>query len=186
MKKWIYVAECLYRKCAGGKIYIRIQQSGKRVMRSTKTDKPVRAGTILKRMRDEAWAEKYNAVLPGPQVRERMLTVKLLIADYVQAGHPTKKMRTKDPDTIRREINLLKPMLEWWGGQEPERDNSRRLRRVSAVAQFRRLCLALHDPRTSAEARYRRRRPERGYGTGLPVQCLQSGSPTDQDQSEPR
>ena len=48
-----------------------------------------------------------------------MLTVKLLIADYVQAGHPTKKMRTKDPDTIRREINLLKPVLEWWGDKNP-------------------------------------------------------------------
>lgn len=45
--------------------------------------------------------------------------MKQLIADYVRAGHPTKKMGRKAPDTVVRETNLLKPALEWWGNKNP-------------------------------------------------------------------
>jgi integrase len=119
MNTWIYVSECLYRKCEGGTIYFRVRQNGNRRLRSTKTNDPVRAKKVLKRWRDEQWAKSYGAVLPGPQVQERMLTMKQMIADYISAGYPTKKMRKKAPSTVIRETYFLKPLLEWWGEKNP-------------------------------------------------------------------
>jgi len=117
--KWIYVSECLYRKCAGGTIYIRTQHNCQRTLRSTETADPIRAKKVLDRLRAEQWTENYGVVLPGLQVQERKISVKQLIADYVTAGHPTKKMQKKVPGTVRQETNLLKPVLEWWGDKNP-------------------------------------------------------------------
>jgi len=117
--KWIYVAECLYRKCAGGTIYLRAQRNGKRALRSTKTKDPVQAKKFLQRWRHEEWTGRYGGILPGLQVQERLLTVRDLIDDYVQAGHPTKKMARKASDTIKKEVKLLQPLTEWWGPKNP-------------------------------------------------------------------
>lgn len=125
MTKWIYVAECLYRKCEGGTIYIRVSKrvSGKRfrIMRSTETSNPIKAGQFLKRWRDERWAEKYEVVLPGPQVREKMLTINDLLNEYVAAGYPSRGRigRTKSPSAVEREQRFLKPVTHWWGNKNP-------------------------------------------------------------------
>ncbi len=117
--KWIYVSECLYRKCEGGTIYIRMYHDGERVVRSTRTNDPVKAKKVRKRLQDELWAKRYGTILPGPQVQDRFLTINTLIKDYVRAGFPTKKMRTKEANTVERERNLLRPVLKWWGSKNP-------------------------------------------------------------------
>jgi len=116
---WIPVAECLYRKCAGGTIYVRIYHDGKRVVRSTKTNEPVKAKKVRQRLQDELWAGRYGTILPGLQVKDRLLSVETLIKDYECAGYPTKKMRAKEPGTVIRERRLLKPILRWWGDKNP-------------------------------------------------------------------
>jgi len=98
---------------------MRTQHNHKRTMLSTKTADPIRAKRFLDRLRAEQWTKDYGAVLPGLQVQERKVTVKQLIADYVAAGHPTKKMQKKAPGTVEREINLLKPVLQWWADKNP-------------------------------------------------------------------
>ncbi|MCG3147980.1 MAG: hypothetical protein PCFJNLEI_01421 [Verrucomicrobiae bacterium] len=123
--KWIYVAECLYRKCEGGMIYIRVSKriegKRKRIMRSTKTKNPVKAERFLKRWQDEQWADKYEVVLPGSQVREKTQTISSLLNQYIAAGHPSRGRtgRTKSPNTVEREKRFLKPIIQWWGDKNP-------------------------------------------------------------------
>ena len=94
--RWIYVTECLYRKCDGGTIYIRIAGAdGRPVMRSTHEKKPVKAKAFLERWRDEKKAQRYGTILPGPSVQDKMLTVNDLIDDYVKAGYPKRTMQPK-------------------------------------------------------------------------------------------
>ena len=92
-----------------------------RVMRSTETNNPVKAAQFLKRWRDEQWAEKYETILPGPQVREKMLTINDLLNEYVAAGHPSRGRigRNKSPSAVEREKRFLKPVVQWWGDKNP-------------------------------------------------------------------
>jgi hypothetical protein len=117
--EWIYVSECLYRKCKDGTIYIRTQINGKRTLRSTQTTKPTKAKRVPQRLRDETWFERYGETLFGPQVRSRKLTVKVTIASYVKVGFPTKKMRKKAPETIKKEVSLIRSVELWWGNPHP-------------------------------------------------------------------
>ena len=117
--KRIYVSDGLYRKVEGGTIFIRIQHNQKRIIRSTETADPVRAKKVLDRLKAEQWQKNYGGILPGLQVQERKIAIKQLIADYIAAGHPTKKMQKKAPNTVQREFNLLKPVLRWWGDKNP-------------------------------------------------------------------
>jgi integrase len=123
--KWIYVAECLYRKCEGGTIYIRVSKrvcgKRKRIMRSTETANPTKAKLFLQRWRDEGWSEKYEVVLPGPQLHEKMLTISDLLNEYVAAGHPARGRvgRTKSVGTVKREQRFLEPIGQWWGNKNP-------------------------------------------------------------------
>ena len=132
--EWIYVSECLYRKCKDGTIYIRTQINGKRTLRSTQTTKPTKAKRVPQRLRDETWFERYGETLFGPQVRSRKLTVKVTIASAHTVGgrsrgscfcrvsiivFPTKKMRKKAPETIKKEVSLIRSVELWWGNKNP-------------------------------------------------------------------
>jgi integrase len=122
--KWQRVGECLYRRREGCIIHIRVNGrkadgTPTKVMRSTETDNVVKAKEWLQRWRDEERVSKYGGTLPGAQLHDKMVTVGDLIDDYVSAGHPSKKMKTKPAETIARELRFLNPIRQWWAKRNP-------------------------------------------------------------------
>lgn len=88
-------------------------------MRSTETTNPTKARQFLQRWKDEERAKKYGQTLPGPSIQEKCLLIGTLIDEYVNAEHPTKKMKRKAPATIDKEKSYLRPLRDFFGSRNP-------------------------------------------------------------------
>jgi integrase len=110
------LGECLYWK--GGAIYARVRVNGKPTWRSTGTDNPAEARKWLKKWRSEEWMDENGFEAKGVVLHRARVTVSELIEAYIEAGMPTRKMRTKRPATITNEKACLKVIRAYFGGMQ--------------------------------------------------------------------
>ena len=99
----------------GGKIVARVRVNGKPTWRSTGTDNPAEARKWLAKWKSEEWMEHHGIEAKGIVLHRKRVTVAELIAAYVEAGFPTRKMRAKRPATIRCEKACLRPLRAFFG-----------------------------------------------------------------------
>jgi integrase len=107
------LGDSLYWK--GGTIMARVRVNGKRTWRGTGTDNPAEARKWLKKWKSEEWMEHHGIEAKGIVLHRKRVTVGELIAAYVEAGFPTRKMRAKRPATIRCEKACLCPLRAFFG-----------------------------------------------------------------------
>lgn len=102
----------------GGVIVARVRANGKRTWRSTGTDNPAEARKWLKKWKSEAWMEANGIEATGVVLHRQRVTVDELIAAYVAAGMPTRKMRPKRPATIKGEEGCLRPLRMYFAAKQ--------------------------------------------------------------------
>jgi len=111
--KFERLGESLYRK--GGKIYARLRLNGKPTWRSTGTNDPREARKWLQKWRNDGWLLKNGIEPKGVVLQRQRVLVNEIVAAYLEAGCPTRKMRPKSPYTVRNEKYFLKPVLAYFG-----------------------------------------------------------------------
>lgn len=109
------LGECLYRK--GNTIYVRVRVNGKLTWRSTGTNEPRDARKWLKKWQNDGWLLKNGIEPKGVVLQRQRVTVREVVAAYLKAGCPTRKMRSKSPFTVRNEKYFLNPVLAYFGNQ---------------------------------------------------------------------
>jgi len=107
------IAAGLYRR--NGLIYARVREDGKRSWRGTGTDNIVTARKLLKKWREEQVLKVHGIETQEAALNRNRLTVAKILADYVKAGCPTKKMQPKSPATVRNETMSLNPVRRHFG-----------------------------------------------------------------------
>ncbi|HLX95942.1 MAG TPA: tyrosine-type recombinase/integrase [Verrucomicrobiae bacterium] len=107
------IGESIYRK--GGTIYARVRINGRLTWRSTETNEPAKARKWLAKWRNEEWTVKNGFELQGVALHRQRVTVRELVAEYLAAGCPTRKMRSKSPATVRNEQFFLNPVRAYFG-----------------------------------------------------------------------
>ena len=107
------LGDCLYRK--GGRIYARVRVNGKLTWRSTGTNEPREARAWLRKWENDGWLLKNGIEPKGVVLQRQRMTVQEIVDAYLKAGHPTRKMRSKSPRTIRNEKYCLHPVLAYFG-----------------------------------------------------------------------
>jgi len=110
------LGECLYWK--GGSIVAHIRVNGKRTWRSTGTDNPAEARAWLKKWKSEEWMERHGIEAKGVVLHRQRVTVGELMDAYINAGMPTRKMRSKRPATIKNELACLKPLRMYFENKQ--------------------------------------------------------------------
>ena len=103
----------LYRR--GGMIFARVTVDGKRTFRSTGTNDPTAARTVLKEWRKQPVLREHGIEPKVAALERRHLTVGEVLDAYVVAGCPTRKMRLKSARTVVGELSFLKPIREFFG-----------------------------------------------------------------------
>jgi integrase len=107
------IAAGLYRR--NELIYARVREDGKRSWRGTGTDNIVTARKLLKKWREEQVLKVHGIETQEAALNRNRLTVAKILADYVKAGCPTKKMQAKSPSTVRNETMSLNPVRRHFG-----------------------------------------------------------------------
>jgi integrase len=107
------VAEALYRR--GDTIYARIRVDGRRTWRSIGTTNLAIARAVLRKWRDDQILRAHGVEPKQAALELRRITVAQVIADYVQADCPGKKMGRKRPGTVADERRFLKPVGQYFG-----------------------------------------------------------------------
>jgi integrase len=110
------LGKCLYWR--GGTISARVRVNGKLTWKSTSTNDPAAARAWLKKWQSEEWMERHGIEAKGVILHRARVTVTELIDTYVEAGMPTRKMRTKRPATVTNEKACLKPIRAFFGGMQ--------------------------------------------------------------------
>lgn len=107
------IGKSLYRK--GSAIYARIRINGRLTWRSTGTSEAREARKWLKKWDDEAWMLTNGFEPKGVTLHRERVTVGELVDSYIEAGCPTRKMRTKAAPTITNELACLKAARCFFG-----------------------------------------------------------------------
>ena len=108
------VGACLFRKADGGKIYARVRDKGRLTWKSTETAKAADARKWLVKWRRDAWMIRNGIETQGVTLQRGRVTVSEILDEYTQAGCPTRKMQTKRPGTVTRELFYSKPVRRYF------------------------------------------------------------------------
>jgi integrase len=111
---FVRVGDSLYRR--GDVIYARVRVDGKRTYVSTKTGDASDARKWLKAWRREDWCLKHGIPLKGKTLHDAGVKVGEVLAEYVKAGCPTRKMQAKAARTVKGEMYCLNPVRGFFGG----------------------------------------------------------------------
>ena len=106
----------LYRRGGrDGLIYARVRDNGKRTWRGTGTDNLVIARKLLRKWREEQVLKAHGIETAESALARNRLTVAKVLAAYIAADCPTKKMRPKAKPTVRNEKAALNPVRCYFG-----------------------------------------------------------------------
>ncbi len=95
----------LYRR--SGLIYCRVWVEGKRTFRCTGTDDATTARKILKEWENDLVLQEHGIETRAMILERNRLSVGQVLKDYVEAGFPDRKMRSKTAATVQQEQKNL-------------------------------------------------------------------------------
>jgi integrase len=105
-KHFKWVGDGLYKH--KGKYYARVYISGRRSWRCTGKDTIKEARDWVKQFREGKFALRRGYESPNLNLVQKHVTLGKLIDDYIAAGCPTRKMRSKKPQTVNDEARYLR------------------------------------------------------------------------------
>lgn len=103
----------LYRR--NGTIYARVWDEGKRTWRSTDTNDPDTARKVLKQWHKDAVLKEHGIMPKVAALELKSVTVEAVIENYIKAGFPDRKMRSKAPTTAAMERKNLVRVKSYFG-----------------------------------------------------------------------
>ena len=100
-----------------GLYYCRVRDEGQRTWRGTGTGKLTKARKVLAKWREEQTLLRHGIETPKAALKRQRLTVGEVLAAYVEAGHPTKKMQRKTGESLAGEQRCLAKLRAYFGGR---------------------------------------------------------------------
>jgi len=108
------IGDNLYRR-SNGKLYCRVTINGKRKWHKLDVEETKNARKLIREWRDEEVLKSRGIELPGSVLERQRLAAGEVIAAYIEAGCPTRKLREKSPRTVQGELQFLNPVREYFG-----------------------------------------------------------------------
>ena len=99
----------------GKKIFARVRDKGRLTWKSTKTDKAKDAGKWLRKWRKDHWMIANGIEPKGVVLQRGRVSVGEILDEYTKAGLPTRKMQTKRPVTVAKELRFMRPVRSYFG-----------------------------------------------------------------------
>jgi integrase len=92
-----------------------VRDKGRLTYKSTETAKAADARKWLAKWRRDAWLIRNGIETQGVTLQRGRVTVAEILDEYTNAGCPTRKMQTKRPETVTRELWFAKRVRRYFG-----------------------------------------------------------------------
>jgi integrase len=112
------IGPSLYRR--GGVIYARVRVDGVRTFRSTGTNDEVTARKVLKAWKEEQVLKSHGIEPPSHALARKKMTVAEVVATYIEAGLPDRKMHKKAATTVETEKKAFTKICSYLGSKLAE------------------------------------------------------------------
>lgn len=99
----------------GHSLYARVRDKGRLTWKSTEADTLTDARKWLRKWRHDNWLLRNGFEPEGVVLQRGRATVAEVLDEYVAAGCPTRKGKTKNPQTVKNELRFMRPVRQHFG-----------------------------------------------------------------------